>query len=69
MSTKGILVAIDLSLAFIQRAAQISAMVRNAQADGRDDLLPEEWQALQAQDDESRAKQLESLARAKAEGR
>jgi hypothetical protein len=69
MSAKGILVAIDLSLSLLQRAAQISSMVRNAQAEGREDLLPEEWNVLQAQDDEAKARQLDSLARAKAEGR
>jgi len=60
----GLLAAIDLTLALLNRAAAISSLVARAQSEGRD-LLPEEWAAIQGDDDKARADLVAAITKAK----
>lgn len=69
MSTGSILTAIDLALALLMRAQQIQTLVAQAQAEGRDNLKPEEWSAIHEEDQRERRRLAEAIAKAKGEGR
>jgi hypothetical protein len=60
--------ALSLVIALINNAAAISAVVRQAHAEGRE-LNAADWAAIDAADDTAAARQAISLARARAEGR
>lgn len=61
--------AIELALELLARAAQISTVVANAQAQNRAELTKEEWDVITAADASARAALVDAIARAKAEGR
>lgn len=69
MSNATVLSAIDLLLALMTRAAQIQTIIAQAQADGRSDLKPEEWAAINAEDESERQRLVDAIATAKGEGR
>lgn len=60
--------ALSLVIALINNAAAISAIIRQAHAEGRE-LNAADWAAIDAADDAAATRQAISLARAKAEGR
>ena len=62
------LAAIDLVMALLIRAQQVSALVAHAQAEGRD-LSPEEWAQIISANDDARAVLAAAIAKAEAEGR
>jgi hypothetical protein len=64
----GTLAAIDMVLALLTRAQQISALVNKAQAEGRD-LTAEEWAEITQADDKARSDLALAIEKAKAEGR
>ena len=64
----GTLAAIDLVLALITRAQQISVLVAQAQSEGRD-LSAEEWSEVIKADDQARTALTDAIAKAKSEGR
>lgn len=64
----GILALIDLILQWGARIASASALIMKARSEGRD-VSEAELDALMADDDAARARQLEALQRAKDEGR
>ena len=64
----GTLAAIDMVLALLARAQQISALVNKAQAEGRD-LSLEEWAEITQADDKARSDLALAIEKAKAEGR
>jgi len=61
--------ALDLAIALMARASQVSTMIREAQAAGRTELSADEWQQILAADDIARAELTAAIDRAKAEGR
>jgi hypothetical protein len=61
--------AIELTLALITKATEISTVVAKAQGEGRTTLTPEEWQSITAADDAARMGLVNAIAAAKAEGR
>ncbi|HZR02656.1 MAG TPA: hypothetical protein VFA81_05745 [Burkholderiales bacterium] len=63
-TTQGVLAAIDLTLALLNRATAISSLVARAQSESRD-LLPEEWAAIQSDDDRAREELVAAIAKAK----
>jgi TRAP-type C4-dicarboxylate transport system substrate-binding protein len=69
MSATGILVLVDLMIAGMQRYAALSSIYRQMRAEGRTELTPAEWAAVQAADDDADAKLAAEVAKAKAEGR
>lgn len=64
MSATAISLAIELALQLLARSQQISSLVAQAQAGGRD-LTQEEWDAITGQADEARAALAAAIARAK----
>jgi hypothetical protein len=68
MSNQTVLSAIDLALALMTRAAQISTLVAQAQADGRTQLTTQEWEAINADDDAERQRLVDEIAKAKGGG-
>jgi hypothetical protein len=68
MSNQTVLSAIDLALALMTRAAQISTLVAQAQADGRTLLTTQEWDAINADDDAERQRLVDEIAKAKGGG-
>lgn len=55
-----VLVALDLTISFLQRATQVSALIRQAQEEGRD-ITSDELDALAADYDAARQKLLDAL--------
>lgn len=53
--------AVELLLALITNASKISALIKQAKAEGREKLTPEEWQAILSADDAAR-KQLQDAS-------
>lgn len=62
------LAAIDLVLALLLRAQQISALIAQAQAESRD-LTAEEWAQIVEEDSKARDALAAAIAKAQAEGR
>jgi hypothetical protein len=62
------LAAIDLVLALITRAQQISLLVAQAQAEGRE-LSKADWDEIIAENDLAKSALEAAIAKAKAEGR
>lgn len=52
--------AISLLLALVNNAAQISALIQKAQAEGRD-ISPEEWKTVTDADDLARAQLVSAI--------
>ena len=65
MSNQTVLSAIDVMLALMTRAAEISTLVAQAQADGRTNLTTEEWQAINSEDARERQRLVNEIAKAK----
>lgn len=65
----GLDAAVALLLALINNAQKISEAIRSAREDGRENLLPEEWDDILDRDDLAAAEQKAALAQAKAEDR
>lgn len=65
MSAATITLAIELALQLLTRSQQISTLVAQAQAAGRDHLTLEEWQAITGLADDSRAAFVDAIAKAK----
>jgi hypothetical protein len=61
--------AIEVTLALLAQAQRISTLVAAAQAANRTDLLPEEYDAILADDDKARADLVAAIALAKSQGR
>lgn len=61
--------AIELLLALINNAGQISALIQKAQGEGRDKLTPEEWASITGADDSASASLKAAIEKAKGEGR
>ncbi len=64
-----VVAALGLLLDLIARVGTISAIVKQAQAEGRTNLTPEEWAKIDAEDAASRQALVDAIAKAKAEGR
>jgi hypothetical protein len=54
--------AINLLLALIDHAQQISAIIQAAQSAGRTDLTSDEWNTILASDDKARAALVAAIA-------
>lgn len=65
MSNQTVLSAIDVMLALMTRAAEISTLVAQAQADGRTNLTTEEWEAINSEDARERQRLVNEIAKAK----
>lgn len=61
--------ALDLAIALMARASQVSTMIREAQAAGRTELSADEWQQILAAADIARAELTAAIERAKVQGR
>lgn len=68
MNSAALLAALDLSLALMSKAQEVSALVRQAHAENRD-LTKEEIDKLTAADDEAIAGLKAAIANAQSEGR
>jgi hypothetical protein len=64
MSSQNVMTAIDLALALMTRAAQISTLVAQAQAAGRE-LSREEWDAINSEDAAARQRLVDEIAKAR----
>ena len=60
--------AVDLLVALLQNAQQISSLIQTAQAAGRTTLTPEEWATITGNDDSAEALVVAAIAAAKARG-
>ncbi len=60
---------LDLALGLREAAARISATVARGQAEGRENLTPEELALLPSDDDLARLEQVAAIERARAAGR
>lgn len=69
MSTRNILVLVDLMIAASQRFAALSSIYRSMREEGRTELTDAEWAAVLEADDAADAKLAAEVAKAKAEGR
>jgi hypothetical protein len=56
--------AISLLLALIDRAAAISSIIATAQAAGRTDLTPDEWNTILSADDRARTSLINAILQA-----
>ncbi len=65
MSSQNVLTAIDLALALMTRAAQISTLVAQAQAEGRSELTREEWGVINSEDATERQRLVDEIAKAR----
>jgi hypothetical protein len=64
MSAMTVVAAIDLMLALLSRAAEVSQVIAAARAEGRDTLTPDEWAAILKADDAARDALLAAIMRA-----
>ena len=60
-------VAVDLLLAMLQNAGQISALIQKAKANGSDTISPEDWLTITDADDAARERLEHAIATAKLE--
>ena len=60
-------VAVDLLLAMLQNAGQISALIQKAKASGADTISPEDWLTITDADDAARERLEHAIATAKLE--
>ena len=65
----GIDLALELLLALLAKTSEISALIAQARAEGRDTLTPEEWSTITAADDAARARLADAITKAETEGR
>ena len=61
--------AVDLLVALITNAQQISQLIQSAQANGQTNLTPEQWATVTGADDSAEAALVAAIAAAKAAGR
>jgi len=69
MGTVAVSAAIDLLLALIQNASQISQIIQEAQASGATKLTPDQWAQITGNDDSAEAALTAAIAAAKAAGK
>ena len=62
-------VAVDLLVALLNNAQQISQLVQEAQANGQTELTPEQWATITGADDSAEAALLAAISAAKAAGK
>lgn len=62
-------VAVDLLVALLNNAAQISQLIQQAQAAGQTNLTPEQWATIVGADDSAEAAVVAAIAAAKAAGK
>ncbi len=65
----GVNAALSLLIALLNNAAQISTLIAQAQAEGRDTLSDDQWSIILATNESARAQLVDAIAKAKAEGR
>lgn len=72
MNTRSVVDALDLALSLMNLASQsmaravfVGKFVAQAQAEGRDKLTPDEWAAIDAEDDAERQRLVDEIAKAK----
>ena len=61
--------AVDLLVALITNAQQISTLIQTAQANGQTDLTPAQWATITGNDDSAEAALSAAIAAAKAAGK
>jgi hypothetical protein len=61
--------AIDLLVALLQNATQISSLIQEAQASGATDLTAAQWATITGNDDSAEAALTAAIAAAKAAGK
>lgn len=61
--------ALELAIQLLQGAAQLSAVIQKARAEGRDELTEEETHSLIVANDKATADLADAIAKAKSEGR
>jgi tellurite resistance protein len=65
----GISAAVDLLVALLENAQQISQLIQTAQANGQTSLTPEQWATVTGNDDSAEAALNAAIAAAKSAGR
>jgi len=65
----GITLALELVVALLAKSTEISLLIQQAKAQGRDTLTAEEWASIEAKDSAARQALVEAIAKAKAAGR
>jgi tellurite resistance protein len=61
--------AVDLLVALLENAQQISQLIQTAQANGQTSLTPEQWATVTGNDDSAEAALNAAIAAAKSAGR
>lgn len=61
--------AVDLLVALLQNAQQISELIQSAQAAGQTELTPDQWASITGNDDSAEAALTAAIAAAKAVGK
>jgi hypothetical protein len=69
MGTAAVSAAIDLLVALISNAQQISQLIQTAQAAGQTDLTAEQWSSIVGADNSAEAALAAAIAAAKAAGK
>jgi hypothetical protein len=67
--TPTVTMALELIIALISRAGEISSIIKQAREEGREELKPEEWEKIEAADAAARESLAKAIERAKEEGR
>ena len=62
----GVALALELIISLLGKSAEIAALVKLAQSEGRTEFTPEEWKTVVDADDAARNKLAEAIAKAKA---
>lgn len=62
-------VAVDLLVALLSNASQISQLIQTAQANGQTNLTVDQWASITGSDDSAEAAVLAAIAAAKAAGK
>lgn len=65
MGTAAVSAAVDLLIALLSNATQISTLIQTAQAAGRTTLTSEEWATVVGADDSAESALLAAIAKAK----
>lgn len=69
MNGTAVSVAVDLLVALLSNATQISQLIAEAQASGQTTLTPDQWSKITGADDSAETALLSAIAAAKAAGR
>ena len=65
----GVSVAVDLLVALLNNAQQISELIQTAQANGQTELTPDQWSTIIGADNSAESALLAAIAAAKAAGK